>query len=518
MLKIFPQKAGKLKPITKKYTIDNNNNSNNISNNNSNNNSRPGTNNDNRPISGKKLESLVNNNKNIINNKIINNNNNNVINNNVINNKIISNNNNSNNNSRPTSGKINNNNFNNNNNNNNNFNNNNNNNFNNGINKGLISNKLKNLNNNNNIKLPNTNRTSLINNNNINKNGIKITNNNNNHFPLTNRTDKVIIDCDVNDNNNNNLNNNNNNNNLKQKYFSVYKFLNSLNLDKNYFEIFINNNINSEEKITYLNNDNLKLLNVNYAHRKRILNKINEMTRFKKKPGILKNNIYEEILIPKEEDDIEISREEEKSAFLNAVNEFRKTQTENFKNNNKIITNKSIAIGNDENINSNENNQNSTENNQNSTEKNIETGEYIENPTKKAKNPISIKMSLQNHSKHKQFFPLNKPKTLCYQCLHMILQEHCILKYNKPFCSLHCLDNFEKKNLTICFYCKKKFDIADSYPSFSKKSVYYCSSECLNKSEPNQNVGINTSTVIKEHYQTPSGSDNSEPLVDILDI
>jgi hypothetical protein len=287
-----------------------------------------------------------------------------------------------------------------------------------------------------------------------------------------------------------------------------------LNLEKNYFEIFINNNINTEEKITYLNNDNLKLLNVNYAHRKRILNKINEMTRFKKKPGILKNNIYEEILIPKEEDDIEITQEEEKSAFLNAVNEFRKTQNfENIKKNNNIITNKSIAIGDDEII-PNENKINSNENNN----KIIETGEYIENTYKKTKNPISIKMSLQNHSKHKQFFPLNKPKTLCYQCLHMILQEHCILKYKKPFCSLHCLDNFEKKNLTICFYCKKKFDIADSYPSFSKKSVYYCSSECLNKSEPNQNVGINTSTVIKEHYQTPSGSDNSEPLVDILDI
>ena len=491
MLKNFPQKAGKLKPITKKYTIDNNN-----SNNNSNSNSRPGTKNENRPTS--KLEALNNNNFN-------NNNNNNVI----INNKIS--NNNSIVNSRPTSGKI--------------LNNVNKNNIN--LNKGLIPNKISNLNinNNNNIKLPNTNRTSLINNNNNNNkiNGGKINNNinNNNHFPLTNRTDKVIIDCDVNDNNNNN-------NNLKQKYFSVFKFLNSLNLDKNYFETFINNNINSEEKITYLNNDNLKLLNVNYAHRKRILNKINEMTRLKKKPGILKNNIYEEIIIPKEEDDIEISREEERSAFLNAVNEFRKTQNfenfkkENFKNNNdKIIMNKSIAIGDEENIFNKENN----------NENQIEKGEYIESNTyltdlktkhKKSKsnnkNPISIQMSIQNHSKHRQFFPLNKPKTLCYQCLHMILQEHCILKYNKPFCSLHCLDNFEKKNLTICEFCKKKFDIADSYPSFSKKGVYYCSSECLNKSEPNQNVGINTSTVIKEHYQTPSGSDISEPLVDILDI
>jgi hypothetical protein len=184
--------------------------------------------------------------------------------------------------------------------------------------------------------------------------------------------------------------------------------------------------------------------------------------------------------------------------------------------------NKSIAIGDDENI---------FNNKENNNENQIEKGEYIESNTyltdlktkhKKSKsnnkNPISIQMSIQNHSKHRQFFPLNKPKTLCYQCLHMILQEHCILKYNKPFCSLHCLDNFEKKNLTICEFCKKKFDIADSYPSFSKKGVYYCSSECLNKSEPNQNVGINTSTVIKEHYQTPSGSDISEPLVDILDI
>ena len=45
MLKILPQKAGKLKPITKKYTIDNNNNSNNNSNNISNNNNNNVSNN-----------------------------------------------------------------------------------------------------------------------------------------------------------------------------------------------------------------------------------------------------------------------------------------------------------------------------------------------------------------------------------------------------------------------------------------------------------------------------------------
>ena len=74
----------------------------------------------------------------------------------------------------------------------------------------------------------------------------------------------------------------------------------------------------------------------------------------------------------------------------------------------------------------------------------IETGEYIENKNiniKKYDNPTeNILVS------PKQFFPLNKPKTLCFNCLHMILQEHCINKFKKPFCSLHCLEIYEKKN------------------------------------------------------------------------
>ena len=57
-------------------------------------------------------------------------------------------------------------------------------------------------------------------------------------------------------------------NNLKIEYKEVYDFLKDLNMES-YLELFIKNGINTEEKILYLNNDNLKLINMPYAHRAR---------------------------------------------------------------------------------------------------------------------------------------------------------------------------------------------------------------------------------------------------------
>ena len=63
---------------------------------------------------------------------------------------------------------------------------------------------------------------------------------------------RTAIDCD-------NSSNNNNTNNLKREYKEVYEFLKDLNME-NYLDQFINNGITTEEKILYLNNDNLKLI------------------------------------------------------------------------------------------------------------------------------------------------------------------------------------------------------------------------------------------------------------------
>ena len=44
-----------------------------------------------------------------------------------------------------------------------------------------------------------------------------------------------------------------------------------------FFDNFINNGIINKEKLFYLNNDNLKLINVPYAHRVRFLQKLKEI-------------------------------------------------------------------------------------------------------------------------------------------------------------------------------------------------------------------------------------------------
>ena len=385
---------------------------------------------------------------------------------------------------------------------------------------------------------------------------------------------RTVIDCDISSINNNS----NNQSNIKTEHKEVYDFLKDLNMEI-YFDNFIKNGINSEEKILYLNNDNLKLINIPYAHRARFLKKLKEIETMKmmkkainEKGGLSKlklkknenNTKYEEIIIPKEEDDKEINDEEQRNTFTQAIFDYQQTHSkfEDYDNQNELfhtgINNmkiihkqkihnrysddneknqqfKEISIGtsnndkNDKNkieINNNQNNINVNKEEENINKKSIgigeeqindegknkiEVGEYMEND-----NDNKI-IDYKNQTEPKQFFPLYKQKTLCYNCLHMILQEHCIKKFEKPFCSLHCLEIFEKKNITNCNCCDKKIEIGNSIPSIFKEKTYYCSSDCLHKKEPNENNIINKSQIMEQNF-SPSSSETSENVVDILDF
>ena len=295
---------------------------------------------------------------------------------------------------------------------------------------------------------------------------------------------RTTIDCDTSSVNNNNL---------KFEHKEVYEFLKDLNME-NYFEQFIKNGINTEEKILYLNNDNLKLINIPYAHRARFLKKLKEietMQMMKKtiteKGGLSKvklkkyekNTKYEEIVLPKEEDDIEIGEEEQRKTFAQAIFDYQKTHSK-FENqdiinnpdnkelfstgiNNMKIINKNKKINrysdikddintneikNGNNINDNKllniEGKNKNEKNEDNKSKKsegvgenlepVEIGEYIENndnynlEAKKYNNPTEM-----IPGGPRVFFPLNKQKTLCYNCLHMILKEHCIQKFKNLF-------------------------------------------------------------------------------------
>ena len=380
---------------------------------------------------------------------------------------------------------------------------------------------------------------------------------------------RTTIDCDTSSVNNNNL---------KFEHKEVYEFLKDLNME-NYFEQFIKNGINTEEKILYLNNDNLKLINIPYAHRARFLKKLKEietMQMMKKtiteKGGLSKvklkkyekNTKYEEIVLPKEEDDIEIGEEEQRKTFAQAIFDYQKTHSK-FENqdiinnpdnnelfstgiNNMKIINKNKKINrysdikddintneikNGNNINDNKllniegKNKNEKNDEDNKSKKSegvgenlepVEIGEYIENndnynlEAKKYNNPTEM-----IPGGPRVFFPLNKQKTLCYNCLHMILEEHCIQKFKKPFCSLRCLEIFEKKNVTNCNFCGKKIEIINSIPSTLNEKIYYCSPECIQKKEPNENMIINKSQMIEQNF-SPTSSETSENAIDILDL
>ena len=354
----------------------------------------------------------------------------------------------------------------------------------------------------------------------------------------------------------------NNSNNLKSEHKGVYEFLKDLNMES-YLEQFIKNGINTEEKILYLNNDNLKLINMPYAHRSRFLKKLKEietMQLMKKtiteKGGLSKVKVkksektttkYEEIYIPKEEDDIDIGEEEQSKTFAQAIFEYQKTHSkfegqenkELFKtgmNNMNRNTDKKKSLSkitnryseiNDAKI-KGEKKEVEIQNNMDEDNKSrksegvgeniepIEIGEYIENKNleiKKYNNPTEVFTDGP-----RVFFPLNKPKTLCYNCLHLILEEHCIQKFKKPFCSLRCLEIYEKKNVTNCNCCDKKIEILNSIPSTLKEKIYYCSSECLQKKEPNEKLINNKSQIMDKINSSHISSDGSENNIDILDF
>ena len=118
----------------------------------------------------------------------------------------------------------------------------------------------------------------------------------------------------------------------------VLLFLQELNMG-DYFDNFINNGITNKEKLLYLTNDNLKLINIPYAYRFRILKKLKEsknlenMKRNLNEKGklskikIKQESKYEEIIIPKEEDDKEIDNEEMRKTFTQAIYDFQKTHS-----------------------------------------------------------------------------------------------------------------------------------------------------------------------------------------------
>ena len=342
-------------------------------------------------------------------------------------------------------------------------------------------------------------------------------NKNNNERPLSS---KLKIDCEKN----------------KSEKDKIFDFLKDLNLEK-YTETFIDNGINTEEKIQYLNYENLKLINIPYIHCKKILSKINEiskknvnyMERKKNKLDKLNDSQYEEIILPKEEDEINENEEEQRNNFNQAIIDFKRNHTEIILENQNSTYNNVLTETSEISIEEKNNNNNSLI---------IEVGEYVENLNnnetlitnlnnsqikinKSKNNSISTSPKKINRNLYKidtskpsedarQFFPLNKSKTLCYQCLHMILEDNSIYKYYKPFCSLNCLKNFENKNLSKCSFCGKKIEIIYSIPSNIKNQTFYCSNECFKKSEPNENI-------IQDNKEENLLSDSNEEIIDLLE-
>ena len=355
---------------------------------------------------------------------------------------------------------------------------------------------------------------------------------------------KVKIDCDSRQNENKKEIEE------KKEKDKISNFLKNLDLEK-YTDTFFNNGINKEEKIQYLNYENLKLLNIPYVHCKRILSKVKEMnkkifSKSEKKNNKLNTSEYEEIILPKEEDEINENEEEQKNNFNKAVKDFKKNHTSLISSEYSKTHYGKFTKFSETSIGESDINENESENNKSIT---VEFGEYVENsnnndtyitnlnisnnkienklikskdvsistsPTKKYKDNYNIDTSKPS-SNAKQFFPLYKSKTLCYQCLHMILQDHSINKYKKPFCSLHCLEIFERKSLSKCANCSKKIEIIYAIPSINKNQTFYCSNECFNKAEPNGNNKINTSQIIDPQHFRNSSSDSNEPVIDLLD-
>lgn len=303
----------------------------------------------------------------------------------------------------------------------------------------------------------------------------------------------------------------------------VLSFLQELNMGE-FFENFINNGIINKEKLFYLNNDNLKLINIPYAYRVRFLKKLKEieninsmkklinekgkLSKIKLKKGQNESK-YEEIIIPKEEDDKEISNEEMRKTFTQAIYDFQKTHSkfDYQKNNNELnesIDNNNISANTSSNIKMSTEGTNS-KNETNNFEEPNEIGEYIENKDKT--------------SNVKELLPLNSKKILCYQCWNVILRKDCLSKYEKPFCSEKCFKIYESINYTNCRTCSKRIKIVDCLPSFNNRNVYYCSLGCLEQLEPERKNWIKKNLIDDdERSESSSRSNVSEKQIDILDL
>jgi hypothetical protein len=289
-----------------------------------------------------------------------------------------------------------------------------------------------------------------------------------------------------------------------------------------FFDNFINNGIINKEKLFYLNNDNLKLINVPYAYRVRFLKKLKEieninsmkksinekgrLSKIKLKKGQNESK-YEEIIIPKEEDDIEVSNEEMRKTFTQAIYDFQKTHSkfEFQKNNNEIneSIDNNISANTSSNIKMSTETNSKNENETNNFEEPVEVGEYIENKDKA--------------SNVKELLPLNSKKILCYQCWNVILRKDCISKYGKLFCSEKCFNIYESINFTKCRTCSKKIKIVECLPSFNNRNVYYCSLGCLEQLEPERKNWIKKN-LIDDDEVSPSKMNVSEKQIDILDL
>ena len=280
---------------------------------------------------------------------------------------------------------------------------------------------------------------------------------------------------------------------MNKGHKDVLLFLQELNMG-NYFDDFINNGINNKDKLLYLTNDNLKLINIPYAYRFRILKKLKEtknLENMKKninekgklsKIKLKQESKYEEIIIPKEEDDKEIDDEEMRKTFTEAISDFKKTHN-SFNDN--IINDKNIL------------------NEQKQISNIFEIGEYIEEKNKEDKKEI------------KQLLPLNSEKILCYFCFKVILQKDCIIKFDKLFCSKKCMLEYEKENYINCKVCSKKMKKIESLPSFYNRNIYYCSLNCLEQIEPEKKNWIKKNLIDDDDTKKTKLIINK---IDILDL
>ena len=279
---------------------------------------------------------------------------------------------------------------------------------------------------------------------------------------------------------------------MNKGHKDVLLFLQELNMG-NYFDDFINNGINSKEKLLYLTNDNLKLINIPYAYRFRILKRLKEdknfenmKKNFNEKGKLSKIKLkkeseskYEEIIMPKEEDDKEIDDEEMRKTFTQAVFDFQKTQS-NFNNN-----------------------QEKEKDNSKDEDKIVEKGEYVEEKDKVDTNGV------------KQLLPLNCQKILCNFCFKAIIHNDYINIYNKFFCSEKCKVEYEKENYINCKVCSKKIKKIDSLPSFNNRNIYYCSLSCLEQLEPERKHWIKKNLIDDDESKNYFKIYNN---IDILDL